>query len=153
FKRPPCEDGRCQNKLTFSQNSDAGPRKPAVSLRALRNSARSENYFFLRRDLFAATPLRAAAVLLIANSSSLCPCLTSAVSQRGRAPRPAQVSPSGLRNFGATLRPFIGLVRRPEPQARRGRPTPLLSVPRRDSSCSSSLRFWPSRLSISERSA
>src|SRR4051812_10047226 len=99
------------------------------------------DYFFLRRDLFATVFLRAAAVLLMANSSTLWPCLMSAESHRGRAPRPAHVSPSGPRNFGATLRPFIGLECCPEPHARRGRPPPLLSVPKRDNCCSSSLRF------------
>jgi protein-L-isoaspartate O-methyltransferase len=44
----------------------------------------------LRRDFFATVPLRATASLLIANSSILRPSLMSAVSHRGRAPRPAQ---------------------------------------------------------------
>src|SRR5215469_4875432 len=51
--------------------------------------------------------------LAIANSSSLCPPLSSARSQRGVAPRPAQVSARlfGLRYFGATLRPLSLLPR------------------------------------------
>src|SRR6476659_8693445 len=99
------------------------------------------------RDFFATVPLRATASLLIANSSILRPSLMSAVSHRGRAPRPAQVSPPGPRNFGATLRPFIA-ERRPDPQPR----PPSLSTPKRESCCSSSLRFSPSFLSISARS-
>src|SRR5262249_42963666 len=49
----------------------------------------------------------------IANSSSLCPLLRSARSQRGVAPRPAQVSERffGLRYFGGTLRPLSLLPR------------------------------------------
>src|ERR1700722_10903268 len=51
--------------------------------------------------------------LPIANSSSLWPALSSARSQRGVAPRPAQVSSRffGLRYFGGTLRPLSLLPR------------------------------------------
>ena len=77
----------------------------------------AQRYLRLRRDFFATVPLRTTASLLIANSSILRPSLMSAVSHRGRAPRPAQVSPPGPRNFGATLRPFIA-DRRPDPQPR-----------------------------------
>ena len=71
------------------------------------------NYLPFRRDFFATNPFRAAADFSMANSSSLRPCLIRATSQRGRAPRPAHVSPPGPRYFGGTLRPFIA-ERRPE---------------------------------------
>src|SRR5262245_11427963 len=105
-----------------------------------------ENYF-LRRDFFATTRFRAAADLSIAKSSILRPCLSRAASHRGRAPRPAQVSPPGPRYFGGTLRPFIAERR---PHAPRELAPP--SAPSRESCFSSSLRFSPSLLSISPRS-
>ena len=72
----------------------------------------------LRRDFLATGPFRATANLLMANSSILRPSFISAVSHRGRAPRPAQVSPPGPRYFGATFRPFIAERRPDEPQPR-----------------------------------
>ena len=60
----------------------------------------------LRRERFAAGFFCAAAALLIANSSIFRPRLSSAVSHRGLAPRPAHVSPSGPRYFGATFIPL-----------------------------------------------
>src|SRR5215468_1570959 len=51
------------------------------------------------------------AVLLIRKSSSFFPPLIAATSQRGFAPRPAQVSPEGLRYFGGTFFPFNALPR------------------------------------------
>src|SRR6266851_7116057 len=87
----------------------------------------------LRRDRLAAGFLRAAAALLIANSSSFLPRLSSAVSHRGRAPRPAQVSPSGLRYFGATFLPL-----------REDRPILGVFLPMNESSLSS--LEWSSRL-------
>src|SRR6185436_20659196 len=51
----------------------------------------------------------------------------------------------------ATFRPFIA-ERRPDPQPRPRAPPPSLSTPKRESCCSSSLRFSPSFLSISARS-
>src|SRR5262245_18442238 len=104
-------------------------------------------YYFFRRDFFAATRLRAAAALSIAKSSILRPCLSRAASHRGRAPRPAQVSPPGPRYFGGTLRPFIA-ERRPPPPRELVPP----SAPSRESCFSSSLRFSTSLLSISPRS-
>src|SRR5262245_50123086 len=104
-------------------------------------------HYFLRRDFFAATRLRAAAALSIAKSSILRPCLSRAASHRGRAPRPAQVSPPGPRYFGGTFRPFIA-ERRPPPPRELVPP----SAPSRESCFSSSLRFSPSLLSISPRS-
>ena len=65
------------------------------------------NYARLRRDFFATARFRGVAALSMANSSSLRPCLRRAASQRGRAPRPAHVSPAGPRYFGGTLRPFM----------------------------------------------
>jgi hypothetical protein len=47
--------------------------------------------------------------LSIKKSSSLFPPLIAATSQRGFAPRPAQVSPSGPRYFGGTFVPFNAL--------------------------------------------
>ena len=47
--------------------------------------------------------------LSIRKSSSFLPPLIAATSQRGLAPRPAQVSPEGLRYFGGTLLPFKAL--------------------------------------------
>src|SRR5437879_6245177 len=76
----------------------------------LRFGRRQQSYFRLRRDFFVTDAFRAVTALSIAKSSIFRPCLTRAVSQRGRAPRPAQVSPPGPRYFGATLRPFIGLT-------------------------------------------
>src|SRR5262245_17267307 len=104
-------------------------------------------HYFLRRDFFATTRFRAAAALSIAKSSILRPCLSRAASHRGRAPRPAQVSPPGPRYFGGTLRPFIA-ERRPPPPREFVPP----SAPSRESCFSSSLRFSPSLLSISPRS-
>src|SRR5262249_44335313 len=46
------------------------------------------------------------AALSIKNSSIFFPRLIAATSQRGFAPRPAQVSPDGLRYLGATFVPF-----------------------------------------------
>src|SRR6516164_4819876 len=47
--------------------------------------------------------------LSIRKSSSFFPRLIAATSQRGFAPRPAQVSPDGLRYFGGTFFPLNGL--------------------------------------------
>src|SRR5262249_49381857 len=44
--------------------------------------------------------------LSIRKLSSFFPSLIAATSQRGFAPRPAQVSPEGLRYFGGTFFPF-----------------------------------------------
>src|SRR5262249_4792361 len=108
-------------------------------------------YFFLRRPCLAVRPLRAASALSIANSSSLRPCLMRAVSHRGRAPRPAQVSPPGPRYLGATLRPFSA-ERRPN-TAREITAAWPLSPRRREKCFSSSVRFWLTLLSMSVRSA
>src|SRR5215468_525304 len=98
-------------------------------------TGRRPPYFFFRRAL---RPFRASA-LSIANSSSLRPCLMRAESHRGRAPRPAHVSPPGPRYLGGTLRPFSA-ERRPNP-VREFLAAPPLSAPRRESCFSSSLRF------------
>src|SRR6516164_6112157 len=45
----------------------------------------------------------------IRKSSSFFPPLIAATSQRGLAPRPAQVSPDGARYFGGTFIPFNAL--------------------------------------------
>src|SRR5262245_35194134 len=96
-------------------------------------------YFFLRRAFLPMRPLRAVSALSIANSSSLRPCLISAASHRGRAPRPAQVSPPGPRYLGATLRPFSA---EPRPNTVREIPGAWpLSALSRESCFSSSLRF------------
>src|SRR5215813_13683704 len=49
--------------------------------------------------------------LSIRKSSSFFPPLIAATSQRGLAPRPAQVSPDGPRYFGGTFLPFKALRR------------------------------------------
>src|SRR5262245_7472623 len=70
-----------------------------------------------RFDLRFLRPFRAD--LSIRKSSSFFPPLIAATSQRGLAPRPAQVSPDGLRYFGGTfipcktLRPPRATLRRP----------------------------------------
>src|SRR5262249_4793159 len=109
-------------------------------------TGRRPAYFFFRRTL---RPFRA--TLSIANSSSLRPCLMRAESHRGRAPRPAHVSPPGPRYLGGTLRPFSA-ERRPNPVRKLPAARPL-SAPRRESCFSSSLRFSLSLLSMSARSA
>jgi len=98
-------------------------------------TGRRRAYFFFRRAL---RPFRAI-TLSIAKSSSLRPCLMRAESHRGRAPRPAHVSPPGPRYLGGTLRPFSA-ERRPNP-VRKFPAAPPLSAPRRESCFSSSLRF------------
>src|SRR5262245_58204000 len=56
--------------------------------------------------------------LSIRKSSSFFPPLIAATSQRGLAPRPAQVSPEGLRYLGGTFLPFNALPpRRPRTTA------------------------------------
>src|SRR5262245_55221449 len=57
-----------------------------------------------RFDLRFLRPLRAD--LSIKKSSSFFPPLIAATSQRGLAPRPAQVSPDGLRYLGGTFLPL-----------------------------------------------
>jgi hypothetical protein len=69
-----------------------------------------KGYFFLRPRVFFATLRDAAADLSIRKSSRFLPALMAAVSQRGCAPRPAQVFPSLSRYFAAT---FLPLVARP----------------------------------------
>src|SRR6266542_4254886 len=60
-----------------------------------------------RFDLRFFRPFRAD--LSIRKSSSFFPPLIAATSQRGLAPRPAHVSPEGLRYFGGTFLPFKAL--------------------------------------------
>src|SRR5262249_12445345 len=52
---------------------------------------------------------RFSADLSITKSASFFPPLIAATSQRGLAPRPAQVSPEGLRYLGGTFLPLNGL--------------------------------------------
>jgi hypothetical protein len=61
-----------------------------------------------RFDLRFLRPFRAD--LSIRKSSSFLPPLIAAASQRGLAPRPAQVSPEGPRYFGGTFFPFNALA-------------------------------------------
>src|SRR5262249_26787539 len=74
---------------------------------------RSEDGEGQRFDLRFFRPFRAD--LSIKKSSSFFPRLIAATSQRGFAPRPAQVSPDGPRYFGGTILPFktLPLPRRP----------------------------------------
>src|SRR5262245_55320866 len=67
-----------------------------------------------RFDLRFLRPFRAD--LSIRKSSSFFPPLIASTSQRGLAPRPAQVSPDGLRYFGGTFLPLNAL---PPPRPRR----------------------------------
>src|SRR3954470_19214560 len=66
-----------------------------------RHAPASSHFFFLR---FVA--LFVGVALSIKKSSSFLPSLIAATSQRGLAPRPAQVSPSRPRYLGATFIPF-----------------------------------------------
>src|SRR5262245_12166296 len=61
-----------------------------------------------RFDLRFFRPFRAD--LSIKKSSSFFPSLVAATSQRGFAPRPAQVSPDGPRYLGGTFLPFNALA-------------------------------------------
>src|SRR5262249_28607365 len=81
-----------------------------------------------RFDLRFLRPIRAD--LSIRKSSSFFPPLIAATSQRGLAPRPAQVSPDGPRYFGGTFLPFKTL---PPPP-----PTTAIALPI-PSNCFSSL--------------
>jgi hypothetical protein len=76
-----------------------------------------------RFDLRFLRPFRAD--LSIRKSSSFFPPLIAATSQRGLAPRPAQVSPDGPRYFGGTFIPFNAL--RP-PRTILGPPTTAMLV-------------------------
>src|SRR5215510_6953426 len=71
-----------------------------------------------RFDLRFFRPFRAD--LSIRKSSSFLPLLIAATSQRGLTPRPAQVSPEGLRYFGGTFLPFNAL---PPPRTSLAPPT------------------------------
>src|SRR5215472_4552898 len=59
---------------------------------------------------------RLRADLSIRKSSSFLPRLIAATSQRGFAPRPAQVSPDGPRYLGGTFLPFNALAPRRQPR-------------------------------------
>jgi hypothetical protein len=90
---PKMQDFHARNIGTSCRRSQAVPDAP--------------DYFFLRPRVFFATTLRAAAAgLSIRKSSRFFPALIAAVSQRGCAPRPAQVFPSLSRYFGATFLPL-----------------------------------------------
>src|SRR5262249_29259188 len=77
-----------------------------------------------RFDLRFFRPFRAD--LSIRKSSSFFPLWIAATSQRGLAPRPAQVSPDGPRYFGGTFLPFKRLPP-PRTTALRPPPTAILS--------------------------
>src|SRR5262245_52503809 len=64
--------------------------------------------------------------LSIRKSSSFFPPLIAATSQRGFAPRPAQVSPDGPRYFGGTFLPFNAL---PPPPTTLAPPTTAIALP------------------------
>src|SRR5215472_12829407 len=83
-----------------------------------------------RLDVIDAQRLALRPGLAIANSSSLCPLLSSARSQRGVAPRPAQVSDRffGLRYFAAILRPFSLLPRPFGPRLPSPTPRPSMAA-------------------------
>src|SRR5262249_33273693 len=69
----------------------------------------AEVYEGQRFDLRFLRPFRAD--LSIRKSSSFFPPLIATTSQRGLAPRPAQVSPDGPRYFGGTFLPFNAVPR------------------------------------------
>src|SRR6516165_4533152 len=78
---------------------------PSLGLRGHRREQLvTSGYEAQRFDLRFFRPFRAD--LSIRKSSSFLPRLIAATSQRGLAPRPAQVSPDGLRYFGGTFLPF-----------------------------------------------
>jgi hypothetical protein len=82
--------------------------------------------------------------LSIKRSSSFFPPLIAATSQRGLAPRPAQVSPDGPRYFGGTFLPFNAL--RP-PRTILRRPTTAIVLSIFSNCCSISARRSRSILS------
>src|SRR5262249_15545267 len=102
--------GRRQHGAAWARRAgeNANTRSRCGRLRVLTNEESTETCGAVQR--FA---LRGRPGFAIANSSSLCPLLIIARSQRGVAPRPAQVSDRffGLRYFGGTLRPLSLLPR------------------------------------------
>src|SRR5262249_35141896 len=81
---------------------------PSLGLRGHRREQLVTSVFEGQRfDLRFPRPFRAD--LSIRKSSSFFPPLIAATSQRGFAPRPAQVSPDGPRYFGGTFLPFNAL--------------------------------------------
>ena len=104
--------------------------------------------FFFRRDFFVEDFLPVAgAGAAIKKSSFFAPPLTASVSQRGVAPRPAQVSPPGPRYFGATFRPFKP-PRRLRPELARSPPPP----PSLESWRLRSVALWERAAPMSSRS-
>jgi hypothetical protein len=82
----------------------AGWQEAPGSISALLQSIIGDLCQAQRFDLRFFRPFRAD--LSIRKSSSFFPPLIAATSQRGLAPRPAQVSPDGPRYFGGTFLPF-----------------------------------------------
>src|SRR5215467_4074020 len=81
---------------------------PSLGLRGHRREQLvTSGYEAQRFDLRFFRPFRAD--LSIRKSSSFFPPLIAATSQRGLAPRPAQVSPEGPRYLGGTFFPLNGL--------------------------------------------
>jgi len=66
--------------------------------------------------------------LSIRKSSSFLPPLIASTSQRGLAPRPAQVSPDGPRYFGGTFLPLNALPPLEQPFGRQPRPSSPTAV-------------------------
>src|SRR6516162_9016080 len=92
--------------LLLAQSNDDGT--PSLGLRDRRREQLvTSGYEAQRFDLRFFRPFRAD--LPIRKSSSFFPPLIAATSQRGFAPRPAQVSPERLRYFGGTFLPFNAL--------------------------------------------
>src|SRR6516225_5036787 len=89
--------------LLLAQSNDDGT--PSLGLRDhRREQLATSGYEAQRFDLRFFRPFRAD--LSIKKSSSFFPPLIAATSQRGLAPRPAQVSPDEPRYFGGTFLPF-----------------------------------------------
>jgi len=88
--------------MRLSQTYDAHDMSQSVLAKSQsRNNPRLTFIFIYRFDLRLFRPFRAN--LSIKKSSIFFPAFMAATSQRGFAPRPAQVSPDGLRYFGGTF--------------------------------------------------
>src|SRR5215467_8186237 len=108
----------CPNNL-----SSSGTWRPCPTSAGSQRRTCAEKLVYLLFDLRFFRPFRAD--LSIRKFSSFFPSLIAATSQRGLAPRPAQVSPDGPRYFGGTFLPLNAL---PPPRTSFGPPmTAILS--------------------------
>src|SRR5262245_9909786 len=93
--------------FTYNTTGAAGKQSSWAMLPAMHRASRGTYAGAQRFDL--GFPRLFRADLSIKKSSSLFPPFTAATSHLGLAPRPAQVSPKGLRYFGGTFLPFKAL--------------------------------------------